>query len=474
MDSTSVKISSSVIGLGCCPDFDVTPVEACNLTRLNICGETNLDSCFVDYLYAEYTFSYDDSVAVIERVPVDSQGRFCFEADESILDREECVTGWVDLFFIVDSSGTDTITFGSEILNLSGECLNEKCCPEDTLRINIAKNLCLTGSNYEGAHFAIEGSILLNALPEDLEFCDTRPVFDHGIEIDYEYFSVFGGVVKFKGMLYIPDPDVLQRDPATGKYIIPGTMIFCDENGNECEISIFIRLSRSQLDMCVGMPGLMCMHFEVNTYQYQPPIPPQQFNGRVYLPLSVRVPFGTRYNGEAECEVQRYDYEICGIPRQPSVGSPCKIIASGHKNRKGNEIAGLFFEFLSIPLQEWNKYSGIQVRFWNNCGDTCELEPVAVVPLAGGRSAVVEAQSDDQPLIYPVPFSDHFVIRYPTSWEGVPFMVYGTNGKQVQEGNLLIGGNEMRVNTSSWSAGTYIFHARGSADREAKIILIKQ
>jgi len=474
MDSTSVKISSSVIGLGCCPDFDVTPVEACNLTRLNICGETNLDSCFVDYLYAEYTFSYDDSVAVIERVPVDSQGRFCFEADESILDREECVTGWVDLFFIVDSSGTDTITFGSEILNLSGECLNEKCCPEDTLRINIAKNLCLTGSNYEGAHFAIEGSILLNALPEDLEYCDTRPVFDHGIEIDYEYFSVFGGVVKFKGMLYIPNPDVLQRDPATGKYIIPGTMIFCDENGNECEISIFIRLSRSQLDMCVGMPGLMCMHFEVNTYQYQPPIPPQQFNGRVYLPLSVRVPFGTRYNGEAECEVQRYDYEICGIPRQPSVGSPCKIIASGHKNRKGNEIAGLFFEFLSIPLQEWNKYSGIQVRFWNNCGDTCELEPVAVVPLAGGRSAVVEAQSDDQPLIYPVPFSDHFVIRYPTSWEGVPFMVYGTNGKQVQEGNLLIGGNEMRVNTSSWSAGTYIFHARGSADREAKIILIKQ
>ena len=474
MDSTSRTVSSPFIGLGCCPEFSVPPVEACNLTRLNICGEANLDSCFVDYLYAEYTFSYDDSVAVIERVPIDSQGRFCFEADESILNREECVTGWVDLFFIVDSSGTDTITFGSEILNLSGDCLNEKCCPEDTLRINIAKNLCLTGSNYEGAHFAIEGSILLNALPEDLKYCDTRPVFDHGVEIDYEYFSVFGGVVKFKGMLYIPNPDLLQRDPVTGKYLIPGTMIFCDDNGNECEISIYIRLSRSQLDMCVGMPGLMCMHFEVNTYQYRPPIPPQQFNGRVYLPLAVRVPYGLRTNGETECEVNQYDYEVCGIPKQGSSLQTCIPLASGSINRTGIEIAGTIFEFLSIPVDQWNRLSHIQLKFSNNCGDRCELEPIPVVPLPGGRGEFVDASEEEEIQVYPIPFSDRLTISYPESYAAQAFQIYSTDGREIYRGFLQKDSRSMLIRTTNWAAGTYIFYVSGDVNGRQTTLLIKR
>ena len=69
MDSTSMKISSPLIGLGCCPDFDLDPVDACNPDRIEICGQTNLDSCIVDYLYAEYTFTYDDTVEIVERVP---------------------------------------------------------------------------------------------------------------------------------------------------------------------------------------------------------------------------------------------------------------------------------------------------------------------------------------------------------------------------------------------------------------------
>lgn len=473
MDSTKQTVSSPLIGLGCCPDLLLDPVEACDPDRVELCGQANLDSCVVDYLYAEYSFFYDDSLEIVERAPVDSNGRFCFIVDESYLDREACLKVWVDLFFVVDSAASDTIVFGSEFVNPGGDCINEKCCPEDTIRINIAKNLCLTGSNYEGAHFEVEGSILLNDLPEDLVYCGSRPRFENGVEIDYEYFTAFGGVVKFAGMLYIPNPDELERDPETGKYLIRGSMVFCDENGVECVLDVYFRLSRSQLDMCVGMPGLMCMHFGVNTYQYRPPIPPQQFNGRVYLPLSVRVPFGIRYNEETECEVDRYDYEICGIPRQSNASQSCKPIVTGNIERNGNEMAGMFFEFLSIPVEEWNRYSGIQVRFWNNCGDTCELEPITVVPLAGGRSVDIEAESEEQPFIYPVPFTDHFIIRYPASWESNPFIVYASNGKQVAGGNLAAGLNEVRVNTSTWSAGTYIFHAKGAADREAKIILIK-
>jgi hypothetical protein len=473
MDTTSRKVSSSIIVLGCCPNFELAPVEACNPDRIEICGQTNLDSCLVDYLYAEYTFSYDDSVAVEERVPVDSQGRFCFEADESILDRAECVTGRVDLFFIVDSAGTDTIIIGSEILNLSGECLNEKCCPEDTIPIHIAKNLCLTGSNYSGAHFELEGSILLNQIPQDLEYCGFKPRFNDGIEVEYDFFTEFGGVVKFAGQMFIPNPDELERDPSTGKYIVRGTMIFCTADGVECELDVRIRLSRSQVDMCVGMDGLMCMHFTPNTFQYRPPIPPRPINGSVYLPVSVMVPFGTRLNGETECEVNRYDFEICGIPKQSGIGGNCKPISTGFIRKEGNEVAGTFFDFLVIPVQLWNSFEGIEITFWNNCGDTCAMQPIPVIPVPGGRGEILKENKEDGIEVYPIPFTDRLIISYPDEWGDGPFFIYTIGGRQVYEGQLQSNSVPLILETANWSVGTYVFYAKNDKGIVESITLVK-
>jgi len=473
MDSTKQTISSPIIGLGCCPDFDIDPVDACNPDRIEICGQTNLDSCIVDYLYAEYTFTYDDTIEIVERVPVDSSGRFCFVAEETILDREECVTARVDLFFVVDSTGTDTIVIGSEIRNLAGDCLNEICCPEDTIPIHIAKNLCLTGSNYAGAHFELEGSILLNQIPQDLEYCGFRPRFHDGIEVEYDYFTEFGGVVEFAGQMFIPNPDELERDPSTGKYIVRGTMVFCTSEGVECELDVIIRLSRSQVDMCVGMNGLMCMHFTPNTFQYRPPIPPRPINGSVYLPVSVMVPFGTRLNGETECEVDRYDFKICGIPKQASFGGNCKPISTGSIRKKGNEVAGTFFNFLVIPVQQWNSYEGIEITFWNNCGDTCVMLPIPVIPVAGGRGEMVNEEKEDDIVVYPIPFSDRLIISYPEEWVDQPFFIYSSDGKQVYDGQLQTHSNQIVLRTASWSAGTYIFYAKGHRKEGTKIVLIK-
>jgi bifunctional DNA-binding transcriptional regulator/antitoxin component of YhaV-PrlF toxin-antitoxin module len=274
-------------------------------------------------------------------------------------------------------------------------------------------------------------------------------------------------------MLYIPNPDVLEREPGTGKYIIPGTMIFCDKNGNECELSIYIRISRSQLDMCVGMPGLMCMHFEVNTYQYQPPIPPQQFNGRVYLPLSVRVPYGIRTNDESECEVNRYDYEVCGIPKQGANAQSCISLATGQISRKGLEITGTIFEFLSIPVDQWNRLSHIQLRFTNNCGDRCDLEPIRVVPLSGGRGEFMDRVAEKDLKVYPIPFSDRLTISYAKDWGNQPFFIYTNNGKLVYDGYLKEGANQMTVESMNWPAGVYMLIVQHASRYPQKVLLLK-
>jgi PKD repeat protein len=474
MDSTSMTVSSPLIGLGCCPDFAIDPVEACNPDQIELCGQSNLDSCSVDYLYAEYTFTYDDTVEIVERVPVDSNGRFCFVADESILGRVSCVTASVDLVFVVDTAGTDTLVIGSEIINLAGDCLNEICCPEDTIPIHIAKNLCLTGSNYAGAHFELEGSILLNQIPQELEYCGFRPQFNDGIEVEYDYFTQFGGVIEFAGQMFIPNPEELERDPATGKYIVRGTMIFCTPEGVECELDVIIRLSRSQVDMCVGMNGLMCMHFRPNTFQYRPPMPPRPMNGSVYLPVSVMVPFGTRFNGETECAVNRYDFEICGIPRHPSAGGACKPISTGSVEQKGSEVAGTFFDFLIIPVQQWNSFEGIQITFWNNCGDTCVMDPIPVVPVAGGRGDLTESDHDNAIQISPVPFTDQMIISHSSHWASQSFFVYSTDGKLIHEGRFSSNSKQVVLETSSWPSGTYIFYGIAPDGSDESIIVIKQ
>lgn len=191
------------------------------------------------------------------------------------------------------------------------------------------------------------------------------------------------------------------------------------------------------------------------------------------MPVSVMVPFGTRLNGETECEVNRYDFEICGIPKYPSAGGGCKPLSTGSVEQKGSEVAGTFFDFLIIPVQQWNSFSGIEITFWNNCGDTCVMHPIAVVPVAGGRGEMVNEEKQVGIEVYPIPFSDQLIISYPKEWEESPFFIYSIDGRQVYEGQMYADSAPLVLQTANWSAGTYIFYAKGQKDDDRKIILIK-
>lgn len=461
----------------CCPTLDLSNMDVCDPDTLDLCGTINIDTCEFDLLNAQYTFTYDNGALVFEEtINIDSNGNFCFSAGGVYLNRDMCLEVFVEVFYF-DSLLNDTMSISGQFLNAAGDCINESCCPTDTISMNLSKNLCLTGTDFEGSHFEIEGSILLNQLPSGFSHCGNMPVFNNGVEINYDYFNSFGGVIQFGGMLYIPDPSLLEVDSTTGRYIVRGSMVFCGPDTLECELDIIMELSRGQVEMCTGMQGLMCMNIGVNTYQYRPPNPPQHYNGKVNFPLSVNVPYGTTMNGEVECDIDQYWFEICGIPDSASLGggNNCTIISTGSIQQQNNEISGTFYQFLQIPVSEWNSYSDIQVTLWNNCGDTCVLDLIPVVPVGEGGKGLQNGSTENAISVFPMPFSNELIIQFDSELVNTSFHIVSADGQSILEGELRSKTGNYKINTTFWTSGTYILYFLGKGDRgPLSKILIKQ
>lgn len=461
----------------CCPPLDLFNIDVCDPDSVDLCGKLNADTCNIEFLSATYTLSYDNgALEFTESVSIDSNGNFCLSIGDYYLNRDMCLEVYVDAFY-VDSCLNDTVSVSGQFLNAAGDCINESCCPTDTISMNLSKNLCLTGTDFEGSHFEIEGSILLNQLPSGFSHCVNMPVFNNGVEINYDYFNSFGGVIQFGGMLYIPDPSLLEVDSTTGRYIVRGSMVFCGPDTLECELDITMELSQGQVEMCTGMQGLMCMNIGVNTYQYRPPNPPQHYNGKVNFPLSVNVPYGTTMNGEVECDIDQYWFEICGIPDSASLGggNNCTIISTGNIQQQNNEISGTFYQFLQIPVSEWNSYSDIQVTLWNNCGDTCVLDLIPVVPVGEGGKGLQNGNTENAISVFPMPFSDELIIQFDSELINTSFHIVSADGQSILEGELRSKTGTYKINTTFWASGTYILYFLGEDDLgPLSKILIKQ
>nr|MBS0038411.1 T9SS type A sorting domain-containing protein [Saprospiraceae bacterium] len=463
----------------CCPEVILDTLDLCEPELIDLCGEIDLDSCQIEILNLNLEIFGIDSVSTKVDLTLDSLNSFCFHISDSLISEweEYCVRIIVELMYY-DSTKGDTITIIQEFENNNGDCLlDEECCPdEEPVQFTLNRILCLTGSNYSHATFDIEGSMHLGNLPDGYSYCGEKPVFNGG-HIDYTKYHVTSHFIQFSGILHITDTSQLIYNSSTNRYCLTGTLKVCDEFEQECEIDIIICFSTSQPDMCFEMEGLMCMNFIVNTSPYFPQSgnPPIVFGDDVWLTLVLGVPFIDKYIGEGDtCSIDTYWFEVYGVS---STSIPSHdLLHQSVLQKQGNETSGIFQEQLYIPVSDWNSYDYIEVKFWNNCGDTCTAQQIPVVPVPGdGDRAIMEIVEEEvEVTAFPVPFSDEVIINYQLTMEKTEFRVYDSIGRLIDEGLFSNREGEYLLNTRQWSSGWYILEINDPELKDRTLILIKE
>ncbi|TVR87945.1 MAG: T9SS C-terminal target domain-containing protein [Saprospirales bacterium] len=460
----------------CCPEVLLDTLDLCDPHYVDLCGRIELDSCELDIISFTLEVIGSDTLFLID-LEVDSLSEFCYQISDSLITawEEYCVRGIIELIHY-DELLEDTVFIISEFYNENGACLlEESCCPQnDTVSISVNRILCLTGSDYSEATFDISGSFHFGNFPDGFKYCGNPPEFVGGY-IDYLSFAAYPNMVQFEGIFHIPDPSGLNYDPAQDKYYLTGTMVVCDGD-NECEIDIIISFSTSQPDMCFNMEGLMCMNFIVNTAPYNPQVggPPVIIGDRVWLPLSLGVPFVDKYINEGDtCAIDTYWFQIFGVDGSDPFDVP-DLLHQSMVEKLGNESTGIFQEQIYIPISDWNSYTHIDVTFWNNCGDTCTARSIPVIPVEDNKRELQEFEIDDYGVeIVPNPFGGDVRIDYKLSDKELPFRVFDASGKQISTGVFSERKGQYFLNSSHWPSGWYVLHVLDKKLEKQNFILIK-
>ncbi len=463
----------------CCPAFTLDTLDLCETEYLELCGVFDSGSCDIDVINFTLTIMGVDTIPLVINLELDSLDSFCYHIADSLLAEwdEYCVRILVEVEYYDPIVG-DTLFLSEEFENLDGGCLfDQECCPEaDPVSVSLNRVLCLTGVDYSTPTFDISGGILMSNLPDGFEYCGQPPEFNGGF-IDYTSFSVLPHAIQFEGVLHITDTSHVIYNDSTNQYCITGSLLVCDESNQECEIEIIMCLSGSQGDMCFEMEGLMCMNFLVNTSPYFPHSgnPPLVVGDSVKLPLRIAVPFVDKFIIEGDtCTIDTYWFEVYGVSSS-SIPSH-ELLHQSVLHKQGNQTTGIFQEELTISISDWNSYDYIEVKFWNNCGDTCTAREIPVVPVGGGGDRSIPEIEEDKVNVnaYPIPFGEQVMINYQLTQEKTEYRVYDSSGRLIDQGLFSDREGEYLLNTRQWSSGWYIFEINDPKLKDRTLILIKE
>ncbi len=463
----------------CCPEIVLDLIDICEPEKIDLCGRVILDTCDLQIIELNLEFVLSDSVSVFVSAEVDSLGLFCYELTDSLKSEWDsiCVKAIVELVYF-DSIVGDTLSAYEEYVNVNGDCLlDEECCPDEgPLPFTVNRILCLSGSDYSNATFDIGGGMHLGHLPDGFSYCGIKPEFNGG-HIDYTQFHVGPSQIQFSGVLHITDTSQLIHNSSTNQYCLTGTLLICDEFDQECELDIIICFSTSQPNMCFGMEGLMCMNFIVNTVPYFPQSgnPPIVIGDDAWLPLTLAVPFIDKYVGEGDtCTIDQYWFQVFGL----NSGSfdPPVLLHQSTIQQQNDETTGLFQQQLYIPVGTWNSFTHIEVKFWNNCGDTCSARLIPVIPVGDGERLIIEQdeESKSEVIAYPIPFRDEVILKYRLQNENTDFRVFDSSGKKIATGTLNDKEGEHIIDTRNWISGWYVLEIIESDLIERVIVLLKE
>ncbi|CAN5613155.1 hypothetical protein BH23THE1_BH23THE1_11500 [soil metagenome] len=443
----------------CCPMMEMYEFENYCIDEEQVfCGTVSLDTCEnFDVMWC-ILFKNGDSIFAEIPVEIDSLGDFCCGVPDSImmLLQDTCYE------VLLTAKLNDTINMISYNFSCPMDTIC-RCCPEaGPFTLSFNKFLCLVGGGYTQLVFDISGNLPINQFPSGFSYCNEPFEIDGGY-IDFMDILVQGPNLVYRGLLHVTDESKIYIAPDSSLYML-GSIVLCDSSGVRCEYQLKIPVSMGQASMCLEMDGYMCGNFIANTSPYNPngSSPPYISGGNVYLPIRIQVPFiGKIATEEDTCWINQYWFEFYGV-KGSSIGED--LLHDTTITQQGAKTTRILSFFLIIDVNDWNQYEHIKIKFWNNCGDTCIMATINVIPVQsfGGDPGMSKLYTDNNIHIFPNPTSSDLTIKYQLLNESTQIVIYHPSGQIMYQTRLTGQKGNHLIEMDSWKPGVYFLEVQDS------------
>lgn len=369
-----------------CPEF---PIE--------FCGTYNIDTSLYEIIGTYYEIRGSGGLVYLDStVILDTPNIFCFRVNQDAAD--SIGIGCYDVYAVFDviNPNGDTISLRTLSSNPNTQqdvhndfCVEEFCCPQDTINALISMNNCIAGGDFEESVMTIEGSF---EVPDNYVFCNNYPQNVQGGYFTWDNFYQFGDIVSFSGTFNITNYDQIEQNNGE----VTATIELCHETEDtSCVIPIIFDLINGQFDMCED-GGLMCMNF--NPFWSYPSW--QNHEGNYFNYLNLMLPFGTMINEEDTCEIEFYNIDIYleGDGKDPKLYSSERFYGNAPENKN-------YFKLISLDSASYADYDNIRIELTNNCGDSCSLT-LSFSGQVGPRESNIfidDQKSEVRLILYPNP-----------------------------------------------------------------------
>jgi len=431
----------------------------CPNTSFDVCGTFSLDTN--DFILDSITLDINIENTTIASLtnPSISNDTFCFTINTALL--ETLAGGRYDFYSTMhfkDSIGGTIRTLRSlstiknTIADKNNDLILDSCssCPEDTLTLNVSQIFCLTGNDYVNNTYQFEGSLLFNNLPNGFEYCNELPVFP-GNSVEITNSSYWNDILQLEGIISIPSTQGLPVNPSNGRPYLEGQVLICKQDSNSvdsCYIPVHLELASSQVTMCENQSGIMCNNFKPNIFG------PYGSEGSMGVSFSLVFPYGYKIIGENDtCEVTQWNYEIYGYPHcggglgGGGLNPLGELITSGTITKQQNELVASLLAY--VPIESY--HTTLNTKFWNNCGDTCEIS----TPIPGSRGGESGGLK-----VYPNPTDGQISIELEAFDQQLD--IYTIQGNQIFTQQIEQKSSILNLHLQYLESGTYMFIVHGS------------
>ncbi len=440
----------------CCPMMEMYEFKNYCIDEEQIfCGSVSVDSCENFEVNWCIVFRNGDSIYAEVPVEIDSLGEFCTLIPDSImiLLQDTCYE------VLLTAKLNDTLN----MINYEFSCPMDTvclCCPEGgPFNVSFNKFLCLVGGGYTQLVFDVSGNIPINQFPTGFSYCNEPFEVDGGY-IDFMDILVQGSNLVFRGLLHVTDESKIYGSGSS--LFMVGSIVLCNSSGVRCEYQLKIPIGSGQGSMCLEMEGYMCGNFIANTSPYNPngSTPPTVISGDVYLPIRIQVPFiGKIISEEDTCWINKYWFEFYGV-KGSSLGED--YLYGTTLDQVGSNTTGILSMYLVVDVNDWNQYEHIKIKFWNNCGDTCIMSTINVIPVQsfGGDPGMSKLYSDNNINIFPNPTSSDLTIQYQLLNESTQLVIYHPSGQIMYQTRLIGKKGDHFIKMDTWKPGVYFLEVQ--------------